>query len=150
MLVYRDSSSADQHLGKVVHARRVISRRHSLQNGDGTSPQPTERRGSLLAHDGIEIVYERRLVCQLFDKTNVFFQMRGPRMRVRQQHGVEPAWLAAAQAAGARERRCARRAPLDPAEPCGPASAFGDDLLPCDQWLYASANTIVTEVTLYT
>lgn len=60
-----------------------------------------------------------------------------------------PAWLAAAQPAGARDSRCARRAPRDPSEPCGEASAFTDELLPCDQWIYASANTIVTEVSLY-
>ncbi|KAJ2951318.1 hypothetical protein O0L34_g5720 [Tuta absoluta] len=54
-----------------------------------------------------------------------------------------PAWLELAQAPGVRERRCMRRQPQDPQD-CG--GGFNEELMPCDQWLYASKDTIVAEV----
>ncbi|KAJ2951319.1 hypothetical protein O0L34_g5720 [Tuta absoluta] len=56
-----------------------------------------------------------------------------------------PAWLELAQAPGVRERRCMRRQPQDPQD-CG--GGFNEELMPCDQWLYASKDTIVAEFNL--
>ncbi|XP_072932972.1 organic cation transporter protein-like isoform X2 [Epargyreus clarus] len=58
-----------------------------------------------------------------------------------------PAWLESALAAGGRERRCASYAPLDTQLPCG-EGGFSDELRTCDQWLYASRDTIVAEFNL--
>lgn len=41
--------SANQHLGTVEHAWRVIPCRHSHQDGVGTGSQPAEHRGSPFA-----------------------------------------------------------------------------------------------------
>ncbi|XP_013141700.1 PREDICTED: organic cation transporter protein-like [Papilio polytes] len=57
-----------------------------------------------------------------------------------------PAWLASALPAG-RHQRCFSRAPLDDQVPCNDA-AFSEELRSCDQWLYASKNTIVAEFNL--
>lgn len=60
-----------------------------------------------------------------------------------------PKWLAQALPAGApRERRCSRREPLTPSleTACEDDTEFAKEALLCDQWLYASNNTIVAEV----
>ncbi|XP_047025396.1 organic cation transporter protein-like [Helicoverpa zea] len=59
-----------------------------------------------------------------------------------------PAWLEGALPPGGVEARCSRRAPRDPQLPCQHGTSFGEELLPCDRWLYQSNNTIVTEFNL--
>ncbi|XP_061714575.1 solute carrier family 22 member 3-like isoform X1 [Cydia pomonella] len=59
------------------------------------------------------------------------------------------AWTVAALPEHGRAHRCSRRVPLDPTLPCEANSAFSEDVVACDQWLYASANTIVTEVSSF-
>ncbi|CAH2047613.1 unnamed protein product, partial [Iphiclides podalirius] len=58
-----------------------------------------------------------------------------------------PSWLASALPPGGREKRCFSRAPLDDQLPCQDGG-FAEELRSCDQWLYASKNTIVSEFNL--
>ncbi|XP_053604472.1 organic cation transporter protein-like isoform X2 [Plodia interpunctella] len=59
-----------------------------------------------------------------------------------------PAWLDGALPAAGRQQRCSRREPLDLAGGCREGTTFTEDLQPCDQWLYASWDTIVAEFNL--
>ncbi|XP_041979847.1 organic cation transporter protein-like isoform X2 [Aricia agestis] len=55
-----------------------------------------------------------------------------------------PSWL---EGAPGEHERCRRPVPLDPQLPCA-SDAFSDALQPCDQWIYASHDTIVAEFNL--
>uniref|UniRef100_A0A2A4K7E3 Major facilitator superfamily (MFS) profile domain-containing protein n=1 Tax=Heliothis virescens TaxID=7102 RepID=A0A2A4K7E3_HELVI len=71
-----------------------------------------------------------------------------PECELANSTDYSPPWLEGALPAGGVESRCSRRAPRDPQLPCQQGTSFGDELLPCDRWLYQSNNTIVTEFNL--
>ncbi|XP_060801640.1 organic cation transporter protein-like isoform X2 [Amyelois transitella] len=84
----------------------------------------------------------------IFLAADVPYRCVVPECELSNSTEYHPAWLAGALPPAGRQQRCSRREPLGAAAGCGAGTAFAEELRPCDQWLYASWDTIVAEFNL--